>query len=373
MLLNLRSWLFGIILSFSIIFPSYADFIAPVYTVNLDESAETRWNDVIISTLELRGWEYSFAPIVAFIEDLISPEFFSKYEKEFQAIADQMDYKDEIQGIYNTLVQQGYGDKIQFGELVSLNLIYELTCFCTSIVAENSDTTIYHGRNLDYGIPGLQNITAQVQFVKNNEVIIDSVMFLGYVGILTGQTKSVSVSIDQMEYVNATTTRENIKGFLKNIVTATFLNGKSIGTMIRETLETQGSFGDSVTLFSKTPLISPCFLIVAGVNSDEGCVITRNRLGPNEQVGEGVWMIDFPTYWYRVETNYVHWEAPPESDNRLDPAMDAMDSVGVTNIDADTMMDVMSTVPVFNSDTVYTAVMSPKLQTFNVVVRVGDF
>ena len=37
-----------------------------------------------------------------------------------------------------------------------------------SIVAENDDGTIYHARNLDYGIPGLQNLTATIEFKSGN-------------------------------------------------------------------------------------------------------------------------------------------------------------------------------------------------------------
>ena len=31
--------------------------------------------------------------------------------------------------------------------------------------------SIAHRRNLDYGIPGLQNITANVQFVQNGQLV----------------------------------------------------------------------------------------------------------------------------------------------------------------------------------------------------------
>ena len=52
-----------------------------------------------------------------------------------------------------------------------MNLYYELTAFCTSIVAQRSNGTIYHGRNLDYGIPGLQNLTIEVDFVSDGQVL----------------------------------------------------------------------------------------------------------------------------------------------------------------------------------------------------------
>jgi hypothetical protein len=35
--------------------------------------------------------------------------------------------------------QQGYGQNITVGRLVLMNLIYEISAFCTSIVAQNSN------------------------------------------------------------------------------------------------------------------------------------------------------------------------------------------------------------------------------------------
>ena len=47
---------------------------------------------------------------------------------------------------------------------------YDISTACTSIVARSNDGMIFHGRNLDYGIPGLQNITLQVEFVYGDEL-----------------------------------------------------------------------------------------------------------------------------------------------------------------------------------------------------------
>jgi len=59
-------------------------------------------------------------------------------------------YSDEIRGIWRTIDAEGYGDRLSVGELAAINLMYELTVFCTSILAEDSDGNVYHGRNLDY-------------------------------------------------------------------------------------------------------------------------------------------------------------------------------------------------------------------------------
>lgn len=42
--------------------------------------------------------------------------------------------------------------------------------FCTSIIAQDKDGNVYHGRNLDYPHPVLRNLTINIIFLKNGEV-----------------------------------------------------------------------------------------------------------------------------------------------------------------------------------------------------------
>ena len=72
------------------------------------------------------------------------------------------------------------------GKILVMNLIYDLTCFCTSIVADSPDGSMLHARNLDYGIPGLRNLTIALDFQKNKKTVYRGVTFAGYVGLLTG-------------------------------------------------------------------------------------------------------------------------------------------------------------------------------------------
>lgn len=91
------------------------------------------------------------------------------------------------------------GSGLPLGDVVLINLIYDLTAFdnkekihkyqhfccalyntkiqyvvnrfCTSIVAQDANGTIWHGRNLDYVLKSfMQNITIVVDFKLNNQV-----------------------------------------------------------------------------------------------------------------------------------------------------------------------------------------------------------
>jgi hypothetical protein len=47
--------------------------------------------------------------------------------------------------------------------------------------------------------------------------------------------------------------------------------------LIRHTLETAQSYQEAVNIFKTSKLISPCYLVVSGVNGNEGAIITRHR------------------------------------------------------------------------------------------------
>merc|ERR1719453_1187775 len=56
---------------------------------------------------------------------------------------------------------------------------------CTSIVAQTLQNEILHSRNQDYSLPGLPNITIQVDFQRNGKTIYKGNTFVGYIGLPT--------------------------------------------------------------------------------------------------------------------------------------------------------------------------------------------
>ncbi|XP_033112740.1 N-acylethanolamine-hydrolyzing acid amidase-like isoform X2 [Anneissia japonica] len=62
--------------------------------------------------------------------------------------------------------------------------------------------------------------------------------------------------------------------------------------------------------------------------------------------------------WFALETNFDRWTTPPPSDDRRDPAIDAMNAVGRENINDKTMYEVLSVPPVLNYKTTFTTLMS---------------
>ena len=76
---------------------------------------------------------------------------------------------------------------LPIGDVFFINYIYDLTAFCTGIIAQKADGQIIHGRNLDYNFAEyLQNLTYIAQFQRNNSLLFTSAQVAGYLGVLTG-------------------------------------------------------------------------------------------------------------------------------------------------------------------------------------------
>lgn len=341
------------------------------FNISLDQPPEERWNQAVVAVVEDFGWEGTYGAVMEYMTDLV-PAWAIKLLAPLVAkmTADMGEYGQEIQGLYNALKPYAPKDSVfSVGAVVAMNLIYSFSAACTSIVAQNTNGTIYHGRNLDYPIPGLRNLTAEVVFTRGDNVEYYGTTFLGYVGLLTGMRPhgwSVSVDERSQHYANI------LDGPLDNIMSA-LEGGKPVGMFLRDSLQNITSYDAAIKHLNTTRLIAPVYLIVAGTESGQGAVITRNRTHADDSRGiqNGVWELDLPAgNWWRLETNYDHWNPPPKDDDRRDPANNAMAAIGQSNINADTLFDkVLSLPPVLNDDTKYTTIMSADLDLYHVVVR----
>ena len=73
---------------------------------------------------------------------------------------------------------------------------------------------------------------------------------------------------------------------------------------MRRTAASEATFNGTIAALNTTMLIAPAYYIVAGANPGEGAVVTRSRDGPDNSHGMGIWRLDAPSAWYRLETNF---------------------------------------------------------------------
>ncbi|XP_010875506.1 N-acylethanolamine-hydrolyzing acid amidase isoform X1 [Esox lucius] len=314
-------------------------FAPPSVNINLNEPPEVRWAPLltvydadylkkaaaeVIDTTVPKWVHHAVAPVVEALEKYLPPP-----------------YAGEIRGLASH-----FGGSLT--DIILLNFAYEISAFCTSIVAQDTSGRLYHGRNLDYPHDVLRNLTINILFVKNGTVAYRGTSFAGYVGLWTGQSPNkFTISGDQRG-------KDHLWDWWKNWVSAFLLKSSPVSWLLRETLEEGANFQDAVLRLAKIPLITSVYYIVAGVKPGEGVVVTRNRNGPAD-----IWPLDpLNGGWFRVETNFDHWVTPAAKDVRRDTANKALNATGQDNINMDTLYKVLSVYPVCNSITVYTTTMS---------------
>jgi len=238
---------------------------------------------------------------------------------------------------------------------------------CTYIIAQYINDTIFHGRNLDYGIPELENITVTINFKKNGKVIFTATEYVGYFGVLTGMRPGGwAVSVNQLFTVEV---------IFIPIIEAMIDGAQSIGFALRDALTSIPTYQDVMPYLSNSRneysylfLNSPVYLIVSEVNEGEGTVLTWKRNGTDESGGRSNWKINPKNgTWWQLDINDDNWKRP--MDNRRKTANEAMASVGQAHADLDHIFTVLSTPPVLTKDTTYTALMSTAIGTYSTIVR----
>ena len=319
----------------------------PVYKVNLDAPPATRWTQIAtdynasiwrtVNTIEswvpalLRG------PLFSMLAE-IGADLESHFPEEF---AQEMLGISEVTGVPPGLV-------------VLCNLVYELVSACTSVVAQAPNGTVFHARNLDFGDGGAftSDLTVDalnVYFLQSGGVRYVATTYAGYIGVLTGERAGAfSVSIDQHLGPSWEV--------LFNVVEGIYLRKASvIGLLIRQVLDSNASYPEALRVFSDHALLAEVYIILAGVSSGQGAVITRMRNFP-----QNVWPLDAAAgRWYVLETNYPHWKPDNPTDDRATVAEAQMQAMGQQNLSYDGLWGVLSTVPVLNALTTYTALMYP--------------
>jgi len=279
------------------------------------------------------------------------------------------EYAQEIQGC-------AAAADIELGWTAILNIAYELSDACTSIVAQSPDGMIHHARNLDFGAGGflvstMRNISALINFTKNGKVVAKETAFIGFIGTLSGQKVG--------QFTVTCNTRFFQGGVHKSIMT---MLGEAIFAILnyphanlaaflqREVVVNANTYQEAVEMLSKTELIADIYYTVSGINKGEGCVITRNRTQAVD-----VWNLDSaqsgPGSWFVLMTNYDHDKKAPWFDNRMEAGYKDMEAMGQNNITLNNLMTVLSTKPTLNLLTAYSllSVNSLQNQTYQSVKR----
>jgi acid ceramidase len=326
------------------------------YTVNLDGPAEDHFKEIAtIYSTQING-------LIGVIKDLITP-WFPEALKIVDVLFEDLllwipePYNSEIRGIANVT-------NMPLGEVVLYNVFYEVFTVCTSIVAQANNGTLYHARNLDFGLflgwnpvlhewslsTVLRKMIVNINWMKDGKLLYKSNNFAGFVGIYNGLKPNAFTLTANERFALA----GGYYGMLRYVL-GLEPGGRWMTWLARETMETAATFDEAVDTLSNTPLLSPVYYIVGGVKPFEGAIITRG-LNSTEILTE--MDADSPNGWYLLQTNYDPGTPDLYIDDRTTPGNKCMQTLGQSNVGFKGIYNVLSSRTNLNKLTTYTVLMS---------------
>ncbi len=337
---------------FKIFFISIALFVVfashhpEVFKINLDLPSEERFKEVILAK---RSQIQAFSKV--FFEEY--PEYLLPNISSFEDVfSHQKEFYDELKGVAKY-------SNLSLKQALALNFIYEILASCTSIITIDLNGNLIHGRNLDYHLGTfIANFTVHLLFYKNGSLLYEGDGNAGFLGIATGLKKgSFAISLNQRK--GEGDIRKSMEIILKN-------NIFPIPYFMRNVMEKAKDFESAVKMLSSQEFAAPAYVIVSGVNRNEGVVITRNRSGVQNitQIKE-----NNTNEWYLVQTNYDRDVPDPIKDLRRLPAEERIREIGRNKMSMGLLFDkVISIYPNHNAMTITSGVICAKTGEFNITV-----
>lgn len=327
----------------------------PTYVIDLDLPPNQRWTEICSNS----SYKLVMANLLDALEDFLdNSSVINELGKLINNYYFPQEYAQELQGCAAAM-------GVEYGWLSIVNLGYELTEACTSIVSQTIDGKIYHVRNMDFwdGIwltDHLKNLTITIDYQKGGKTVFYATSFAGYVGVLSGMKPGAfSISINTRYYP-----QHGLKNYLDQVLAAIMEKNNSLVSFLsREVITNENDWDSAINNLSNGALIADVYYIVGGVSANQGAVISRNRLNATD-----VWVLN-STHWYEVQTNYDHWTQPPWFDDRVIPAEKAMNALGQANLDLDGLLGVLSVKPVLNLQSTFTMLTSAADGTYTSLTR----
>jgi len=339
------------------------------YVMNLDLPANERWNEIAADFKNktkamvdyfmqyLPAWTI---PLVELVGASIEKYFPEEYVDEMKGFAKAVDLDEGMVVLMNMAYQLE-----SLGQNCSTSNTTGPGCdddgppgLCTSTVFNGMDDKVYLARNLDWNFPDtLLDCVINVDYQSKNKTVYKGTTIAGFVGIMNGvRPGGFAVSMNA---------RDKGGKILPNFFELLALGAKTPSQTLRQTLATEQSYEAAVSKLKEDRLADDVYYIVSGINEDEGVVLSRGR-----NMDVNAWALDSSedNGWYRLQTNYDHWEPVPESDNRRDPGNENMQKVGQDHANLSSIWsDVLTIWPTFNPHTDWTSLLcaeTGELETF---------
>jgi len=329
----------------------------PVYRIDLDAPAERRWAVAANTTVYWSNLWLMHNTLDALLTERVSDTLYALADDVLAA--GTPDFRGEVRGIADVT-------GLPAGFIVLLQVFHEITDACTSVVAQPAaaDGRPIWMRNQD--LPGGMGFTrllraqaVHVQFTRGAAVAFEGVTFVGFTGLPTGSLRgSFSVSI------NARPHRYALLDYIEQVLRE--LAAGDVNTpcwLMRDALAAGDSFDAAVARFRAAPLPVPIYYIVAGPKRNQGVIVARNRTGTAwvRRLGTAAGTPSGPGY-FQVITNYdLPTQGPMLDRERFMTALHVLPELcgGGADVGIDCLYKMLSTKPILNLQSLYTAYAIP--------------
>ena len=183
--------------------------------------------------------------------------------------ANQKERYFEIEGIAEAL-------GVKTDRLLAINFIYEMIAYCTSLIGRDEDGTVMLFRTMDFSAPELlKKISYVGEFYKGGKKLYSCVLYGGTLVFATAfKEDKFAISLNQ----RSPSRMKDPLSFLANI--GYISNGvPKVSSAIRDALENCDDYQCAYNKLTKTPISGSAYYIIAGINKNEGAVITRSPEG----------------------------------------------------------------------------------------------
>jgi len=336
-------------------YPPQAEHDTPRFVLNLDLPPEERW--VEIATTYRAGIRAAVDQLFAVVGKISREIIDALMELDEDRVLKLLgkEYAGEIKGLRR-------GANLTLAEATLVQINYEVGGLgCTSIVAQNEQGEVIHGRNMDFGVflgysfkndtweltTKLRDILITVEAKKGGVSLYNSTTYAGLLGVVSvSKANGFSLSVDSRQGKN------NALAWLLGKY-----QGLELALGLRTAMTDNATFADGLAFLQTVPFAMPAYIIIGGTQPGEGAVITRD---PETTVNTWTLADTAPGgMFYVLETNYDHWKPTPFFDNRRTPAERCLNTTTAAGLTFPQMYNILQAQPTRNQLTVMSVVMQP--------------
>lgn len=329
--------------------------------VDLDAPPSKRWTNVVQPVAQpLQQLAQHFKRMLGqasqWLLDLLEDS--RRFQQVTRDVLDYLgEYGEEMRGVASA---SGLSEE----DVLIFNMMYEIEGGCTSIVAQDPSGRLVHGRNVDFGLffgedwqhlqwsltEALRPTIRNVRFIQGGKEVFNSTVFAGYVGLLTG-AKYQGFSLSVNSRIRLGDRWQHLRDFLLG----RDRSGHFLSLLLREVMIRNQTYSEALEVIEGARLLGPTYIILGGSKPGEGVIVARNYDSVYKR-----WLLSDAAAGGRNSIVQANWDRPddPWFDNRRAPAEHCLTEDFNDHIDFRALFEVLSSHPVRNRLTTYTALMS---------------